>query len=207
MQHDDKQRIQRDIEHAGNRQKDKRHASVAQRAHKAGAHVIQNGHPDAAADNGRIAHRLSEDALRRIEQAHQRLDADHHAEGQQRPQPHAEHQHHGCRPAQLIHLLRAVKLTDDDAASVAHSVGKIDHQIIERRGRANRRNRRVADKVTRNHRVSQRINLLHHLPDEQRQRKPQNELHRAAPRHVYGSLTFSPRHRIPSLLRSAARFP
>ena len=81
LERHDEQKIQADVQSAGQDQEVQRRFAVAQGAHDAGDHVVQKDERDAGEDPANIDDRAVQDVLRRLHQHQQRAGQGHRGDG------------------------------------------------------------------------------------------------------------------------------
>jgi hypothetical protein len=176
VENDDEQQIEHDVRKAANDQDIQRHARVADRAQDAGADVVDHVGDDARIVDVHVQQRVLQNLLghaHRDEYRARRNEADDHdddaADDRQRHRG-----VHGLRD--VLAVLRAEELRDDDRRARRNADEEADQQVDNRAGRANGRERLLADILADDDRIDRIVELLEEGPDQNREKEQQKLL-------------------------------
>ena len=197
MEHQHKDQVQNDIQHAGQHQKIQRPCGISHGAQHGRSHIIDEQTGEARKIDVQVLRRLRKYVLRgghQPEHGHNAHIADH-------GERHTHDKRCGNgglhRLMELLHILGAKVDADDHAGAYGKAIEK-EHQHIDNHGRrAHRRQGLGADKLSHNHGIHRIIKHLEHIAQHQRQGKQQYLLDDIALGHI-SCRRFSLFHTVPS---------
>ena len=188
----DEQKIQADVQGAGQDQEVQRRFAVAQGAHDAGDHVVQKDERDAGEDPANIDDRTVQDVLRRLHQHQQRAGQGHRGDGKHYAECDAQPGGISHMAAQVAVIPCAEQLSDGDGKTIADANDEAQDQVVDGAGGADRRQRTDAAETAYDDGICQRVKLLEQIAQHKRQGEEQDHFQRAAAGKVFCHSAFIP---------------
>ena len=185
LERHDEQKIQADVQGAGQDQEVQRRFAVAQGAHDAGDHVVQKDERDAGEDPANIDDRAVQDVLRRLHQHQQRASQGHRGDGKHYAECDAQPGGISHMAAQVAVIPCAEQLSDGDGKTIADANDEAQDQVVDGAGGADRRQRTDAAETAYDDGICQRVKLLEQIAQHKRQGEEQDHFQRIAAGKVF----------------------
>ena len=165
IQQYDKREVECYVHYTCQYQEKQRARGVAHRAKYAAANVIDKKPGNAAYINSEIQRRLSEHILRRVHDFQHTVNPGDARGGEDSAQGKGGGNRCLYRVVQLVRIVRAEVVADDDARADGKAVEEEHEHIDNRRGRANRRKSLLADEVAYDDGIDRVVKHLKHIAE------------------------------------------
>lgn len=176
--------VQPDVQHAAEQQEQQRRHAVADGAQQCSLHIIKHRQRDAQQNDGQVGGRAAPCLCRDLQNGQQRVAAQQGAPRQHQRHHRRQRDHPAHGAAYPAFIARAKIAADRQRQAVVHAEGKVHDKPVQRRRRADLRQRGGAQQVPCQRSVGQVVQLLQKVGAEQRHRKLQHQAERVALGHI-----------------------
>ena len=179
-----KGRVQPDIQHGAEKQKQQRRDAVAHGAQQRGLHIVEHRQRDAQQNYGQVGGGTVPRFGGDLQQSQQRAAAQQGSGGQHQRGAHRKRDHPAHGAAHALFIPGTEIPADRQCQAVVHAEGKVHDKTVQCGGRADLRQCRRAQQVPGKGGVSQIVELLQKVRAEQRHRKLQHQAEWVALGHI-----------------------
>ena len=176
--------VQPDVQHAAEQQEQQRRHAVADGAQQRSLHIIKHRQRDAQQNDGQVGGRAAPCLCRDLQNGQQRGAAQQGAPRQHQRHRRRQRDHPAHGAAYPAFIARAKIAADRQRQAVVHAEGKVHDKPVQRRRRADLRQRGGTQQVPGQRSVGQVVQLLQKVGAEQRHRKLQHQAERVALCHI-----------------------